>query len=210
MRSGSGYGRLLPRMICYLANVSISPFGRTSSGRALQPFFMSLSLQVSSLHFVISPSFLIFVFRCQHRPYKNSHAPPYFITGTRTGVAGGISLDFHPSPHCSPCAPLWFFHAWVGRFVQYVTRSVAPRRDEKSPSLWTEPSRRRSLHMWFWKRPRESFASGKSRPQTERESPKCPIFERKSRLLFASCLFPPKSLVLPLPPRRRCVPFISQ
>ena len=67
MRSGSGYGcRLLPRMICYLANVSISPFGRRTDRlrpsvrrpRALQPFFMSLSLQVSSLHFVISPSFL--------------------------------------------------------------------------------------------------------------------------------------------------------
>ena len=184
---------------------------------------MSLSLQVSSLHFVISPllpSFLIFVFRCQHRPYKNSHAPPYFITGTRTGVAGGMNLPVRLSTlsrSSSPCAPLWFFHAWVGRFVQYVTRSVAPRRDEKSPSLWTEPSRRRSLHMWFWKRAApESFASqtsGKSRPQTERESPKCPIFERKSRLLFlrlASSL-PRASFSLPPSfPAAAVFPFISQ
>ena len=124
MRSGSGYGcRLLPRMICYLANVSISPFGRRTASvrgpcsRSLCPFLSkSPPFLPSFRHLSFSPFFLIFVFRCQHRPYKNSHAPLYFITGTRTGVAGGSAGTVFPSLRCSPCAPLWFFHAWVGSF----------------------------------------------------------------------------------------------
>ena len=148
--------------------MSISPFGLPSArpsvcpGLAVLyvPFFPSHSAlpfisssPTFSLSLSLSP-FLIFVFRCQHRPYKNSHAPRsllrYFISG-HARAAPGLSAR-RPRPHPGACPVVLL--PCMGRFVQYVTRSVALRRDEKSPSLWTDSSRRRrrgkkKSHMWM-------------------------------------------------------------